>query len=108
MRTFIPFGDRVLVKPDAVQTKTTGLATPQSQKEVPTEGLVVAAGPKSLAHSGIDKDGKLTRLGHGEGVIPGERVQFAKYAGRDVMHNGVTHKLLRLEECEGLIEETPE
>ena len=102
MRTFIPFGDRVLVKPDAVQTKTTGLATPQSQKEVPTEGIVVAAGPKALRADDNDLDII------GEGVCIGWRVQFAKYAGRDVMHNGVTHKLLRLEECEGLIEETPE
>ena len=105
MRTFIPFGDRVLVKPDAVQTKTTGLATPQSQKEVPTEGIVVAAGPFATKR---DEKDMLFFQRNSQGVCIGERVQFAKYAGRDVMHNGVTHKLLRLEECEGRITDTPE
>ena len=106
MRTFTPFGDRVLVKPDAVQTKTTGLATPQSQKEVPTEGIVVAVGLGADAER-TDQRG-MPKEYNPAGVCIGWRVQFAKYAGRDVMHNGVTHKLLRLEECEGLIEETPE
>jgi chaperonin GroES len=102
MRTLTPLGDRVLVKPDAVPVKTTGLAAPPSQKEVPTEGIVVAAGPRALRADDNDLDII------GEGVCIGQRVQYAKYAGRDVMHNGSLHNLLRLEECEGLIEETAE
>ena len=91
MRTFKPLGDRLLVLPDApVAKKTTGLAEPPSQKEAPTEGIVVAVGP--------DVDML-------DGVMRGQRVQYTKYAGRDVTHNGVKHKLLRLEEVEGIIED---
>ena len=106
MRTFTPFGDRVLVKPEAVQIKTTGLVTPQSQKDVPTEGVVVAVGPGAAAER-TDKRGKPKEY-NPAGVCIGWRVQFAKYAGRDVTHNGTTHKLLRLEELEGRIEEIAE
>jgi chaperonin GroES len=105
MRTLTPLGDRVLVKPDAVPVKTTGLAAPPSQKEVPTEGIVVAAGPKAKRHG---REYGENGPANPEGVAVGQRVQYAKYAGRDVMHNGSLHKLLRLEEIEGLIEETPE
>ena len=50
MRTFKPLGDRLLVLPDApVAKKTTGLAEPPSQKEAPTEGIVVAVGPDADA-----------------------------------------------------------
>jgi chaperonin GroES len=94
MRNFRPLGDRLLVRPDAPpEKKTTGLAEPPSQKEQPTEGIVEAVGP--------DVD-------YMDGVEVGFRVQYTKYAGRDVMHNGVKHKLLRLEEVEGRIEEAGE
>ncbi len=109
MRTLTPLGNRVLVKPDAVPVKTTGLAAPPSQKEVPTEGIVVAVGPDAEKRIlGIDERGCYLIQRTNGGVTVGQRVQYAKYAGRDVMHNGSLHKLLRLEECEGIIEETPE
>ena len=45
MRTFKPLGDRLLVRPDApIEKQTTGLSAPPSQKEQPTEGIVVAVG----------------------------------------------------------------
>ena len=50
----------------------------------------------------------MIRAGNPAGVDPGNRIQYTKYAGRDVMHNGVKHKLLRLEEVEGLIEDVEE
>ena len=90
MRTFKPLGDRLLVRPDApIEKQTTGLAAPPSQIEAPTEGIVVAVGPDANPH----------------GVSIGDRIQYAKYSGRDVKHNGTIHKLLRLEEVEGLIED---
>ena len=86
MRTFHPLGDRLLVRPDApIEKQTTGLAAPPSQKEVPTEGIVVAVGPDA-AHRANLMD---------------QRIAYTKYAGRDVMHMGVKHLLLRLEEIEG-------
>ena len=94
MRKFKPLGDRLLVLPDAPAVKkTTGLAEPPSQKEAPTEGIVVAVGPMAIKGYQVNS------------VAIGERIQYTKYAGRDVMHNGVKHKLLRLEEVEGLIED---
>ena len=95
MRKFEPFGDRVLVLPDATPAKTTGLAKPKSEEEKPTEGVVVAAGPKALT---VDLGIVCANPG---GVAIGDRVQFPRYAGRDVMHMGVKHLLLRLEEIEG-------
>ena len=101
MRTFIPFGDRVLIKPITTAVKTTGLATPQSQKEVPTEGIVVAAGPRASSY-GADGDY------NPDGVTVGEHVAYTKYAGREEMHAGEKHLLLRLEELVGRITDTPE
>ena len=105
MRTFKPLSDRVLVRPEApIEKKTTGLAAPPSQKEAPTEGIVVAVGPDADAERTDDRG--MPKEYNPGGVCVGWRVQYAKYAGRDVKHNGVNHKLLRLEELEGIIEET--
>ena len=120
MRKFVPLADRVLVKPDgAEQAKvpTRGLATPQAQKEEPTEGVVVAVGQDanarnfaenfvwtersvklSMSQSSPEMKGTPTR-----GVSIGQRVQWAKYSGREVLHNGEKHRLLRLEEIDGVI-----
>lgn len=102
MRTFRPLGDRLLIRPDApIEKQTTGLAAPPSQIEAPTEGIVVAVGPEIRCQCGL-----IDCPSAGDDVVNvGQRVQYTKYAGRDVMHNGVKHKLLRLEEVEGLIED---
>ena len=99
MRTFKPLGDRLLVRPDApIEKQTTGLAAPPSQKEVPTEGIVVAVGPGAAKEQAVD--GRIRRSEFGVSI--GDRIQYAKYSGRDVKHNGTIHKLLRLEEVEGI------
>ena len=102
MRKFEPFGDRVLVLPDATPAKTTGLAKPKSEEEKPTEGVVVAAGPGALNRKTPVPEWS---GGNPHGVVIGDRVQFPRYAGRDVMHMGVKHLLLRLEEIEGRLVE---
>jgi len=105
MRTFKPLGDRLLVLPDApIAKKTTGLAEPPSQKEAPTEGIVVAVGPNIRCTCGLTD----CPVAGDYAVKVGQRIQYTKYAGRDVMHNGVKHKLLRLEEVEGIIEDDGE
>ena len=110
MRIFEPFADRVLVLPDAVPVKTKGLAVPTNQQDKATEGTVVAAGPKSLKQTlkapnaplfGASKMCEWTV--NEDGVAVGDRVQFPQYGGRKAMHNGVEHKLFRLEELEGRI-----
>ena len=89
---FRPLHDRVLVLPDGAAPKTVGLAAPPSQKEEPTQGTVVAVG-KDVPFAGADV------------VAPGVRVQWPKYAGREVEHDGRKHRLLRLEEIDGVLEE---
>ena len=106
MRKFEPFGDRVLVLPDATPAKTTGLAKPKSEEEKPTEGVVVAAGPGADRTNVVDLERQeVVQHGNPYGVVIGDRVQFPRYAGRDVMHMGVKHLLLRLEEIEGRLVE---
>ena len=105
MRTFKPLGDRLLVRPDApIEKQTTGLSAPPSQKEVPTEGIVVAVGPMAKSVYGEHPVNGIY-LANPNSVDVGQRIQYAKYSGRDVKHNGTIHKLLRLEEVEGLIED---
>ena len=112
MRIFEPFADRVLVLPDAVPVKTKGLAVPTNQQDKATEGVVVAAGPKALKQEmeaycgGLLTPGKLSKWTiNSDGVAVGDRVQFPQYGGRKAMHNGVEHKLFRLEELEGRIKD---
>ena len=91
-----PLEDRVLVKPLEPETKTTsGIYLPESAKEKPMQGKVVAVGP-----------GKL--LDNGERVRPsvkkGDTVVFGKYAGTEIEIKNATHLILRESELLGLIE----
>ena len=105
MSKFRPLADRILVLPNRPPVKQGGLAAPPSQEEEPTQGIVVAAGPgaeKTISRATVS--GFDVHKGNLNGVAVRETVQWAKYAGRDVEHNGVKHRLLRLEEIEGVIE----
>jgi chaperonin GroES len=91
-----PLEDRVLIKPIEPETKTeSGLYLPESAKEKPMQGKVVAVGP-----------GKL--LDNGERVRPsvkkGDTVVFGKYAGTEVEIKNIKHMILRESELLGLIE----
>ena len=91
-----PLEDRVLIKPIEPETKTeSGIYLPESAKEKPMQGKVVAVGP-----------GKL--LDNGERVKPsvkkGDTVVFGKYAGTEVEIKNVKHMILRESELLGLIE----
>ena len=91
-----PLEDRVLIKPSEPETKTeSGLYLPESAKEKPMQGTIVAVGP-----------GKL--LDNGERVVPavkkGDRVVFGKYAGTEIEIKNVKHMIMRESELLGLIE----
>lgn len=91
-----PLEDRVLIKPLEAETKTaSGIYLPESAKEKPMQGKVVAVGP-----------GKL--LDNGERVKPsvkkGDTVVFGKYAGTEIEIKGATHMIMRESELLGLIE----
>ncbi|MCH8342598.1 MAG: co-chaperone GroES [Planctomycetes bacterium] len=91
-----PLEDRVLIKPSDPDKKTeSGIYLPESAKEKPIQGKVVAVGP-----------GKL--LDNGERVKPsvrkGDTVVFGKYAGTEIEIKNVTHMIMRESELLGVIE----
>ncbi len=70
-----PINDRVLVKPaDAEETTKGGLIIPDTAKEKPQRGTVIAVGPGK-------EDAKMT-------VKIDDTVLYGKYAGQEVSHNG--------------------
>ncbi len=90
MANIKPLGDRVLVKPIEQDTETSsGLLLPESAKEKPQEGEVLAVG-----------DGKRDDSGNriALDVETGNRVLFAKYAGTEVKIDG--EKLLIMKESD--------
>ena len=82
-----PLQDRILVKRVDEEAKTKGgIIIPDSAKEKPQDGLVVAVGPGKTLESGeISKPG----------VKKGDRILFSKYAGTDVNVDGDEHIIIR-------------
>jgi chaperonin GroES len=82
-----PLNDRVLVKRLESEEKTSGgLFIPDTAKEKPSKGEVVAVGPGKTA-----EDGKLIAMT----VKAGDQVLFNKYAGTEVKLDGVEHLVMR-------------
>ena len=80
-----PLEDRVLVKPlDAEQTTASGLVIPDTAKEKPQEGEVLAVGP------GRFEDGQRLPLD----VNVGDKVVYSKYGGTEVKYNGEEYLIL--------------
>ena len=71
-----PLSDRVVVKPEAVEEKTaSGIILPDTAKEKPQEGTIVAVGPGKISDSGNAI--KMT-------VKVGDKVLYGKYSGTEV------------------------
>ena len=82
-----PLADRVVVKRTKEEEKTKGgIIIPDSAKEKPVEGLVIAVGNGKAM-----KDGKVRPLD----VKAGDRVLFGKYSGTEVKLDGEEHVILR-------------
>jgi chaperonin GroES len=82
-----PLQDRILVKRvDEEETTSGGIIIPDSAKEKPQEGQVVAVGP------GKTLDGGEVAA---PGVNAGDRILFSKYAGTDVTVDGDEHIIIR-------------
>lgn len=80
MSTIKPLEDRVVVKTvEAEQTTASGLVIPDTAKEKPQEGEVVAVGPGR-----IDDNGNRVPVD----VSVGDRVLYSKYGGTEVKHGG--------------------
>lgn len=94
--TIKPLRDRILVKRLEAEEKTKGgLIIPDTAKEKPQEGKVVAVGTGK-----IDDNGKKIDLS----VKVGDRVLFGSYAGNEVRINGEEYLIMREEEVFGVVE----
>jgi chaperonin GroES len=81
-----PLEDRVVVKSlEAEQTTASGLVIPDTAKEKPQEGEVLAVGPGR-----IDDKGNRVPMD----VAPGDRVIYSKYGGTEVKHGGEEYLIL--------------
>lgn len=94
--TIRPLQDRVIVRrlEEAGKTKG-GIIIPDTAKEKPVEGIVVAVGKGKTA-----KDGKLIK----PDVKKGDKILFGKYGGTEVKIDGVEHLIMREDDILGIIE----
>ena len=93
---FRPLQDRILIKRlDREDKSSGGIIIPDSAKEKPQEGEVVAVGNGKR----LD-DGKLQPLD----VKSGDRVLFGKYSGSEIKLDGEEHLILREDEVLGILE----
>jgi chaperonin GroES len=91
-----PLHDRVLVKRlEEEEVTKGGIIIPDTAKEKPIKGKVVAAGPGKTSD-----DGKLIAMS----VKAGDNVLFNKYAGTEVKIDGVEHLVMREDDILAIIE----
>ncbi len=91
-----PLGDRILVKRIKEEEKTKGgIIIPDTAKEKPQEGKVVAVGKGKMS-----EQGKL--------IVPdvkaGDKILFGKYSGSEVKIEGEEHLILREDDILGVLE----
>jgi chaperonin GroES len=95
---FRPLHDRVVVKRiDAEEKSAGGIIIPDTAKEKPSQGEVIAVGP-----GGRDESGKLVPVD----VQVGNRVLFGKWSGTEVKIDGVEYLIMKESDIMGVIEET--
>lgn len=93
--TIKPLEDRILIQPlEAETTTASGLYIPDTAKEKPSKGEVVAVGPGKHAD-----DGKLVPMA----VKVGDMVLFNKYAGTEVKIDGAEHLVMREDDILAII-----
>jgi chaperonin GroES len=86
---FTPQGDRVLVEPASAEEKTTGgIIIPDTAKEKPQKGTVIAIGP------GKKKEEPMT-------VKVGDKVLYGKYAGTEITIDGTEYLIMRQDDIFG-------
>ena len=92
-----PLQDRVLVKrlEESVEKTKGGIIIPDTAKEKPQQGKVMAVGKGK-----VNEDGKVTPLD----VKVGDTILFGKYSGSDIKLDGEEHLILREEDILGVIE----
>jgi chaperonin GroES len=92
-----PLEDRILVKPEEAEEKTeAGIYLPESAKEKPLRGKIVAVGPGRLLESG--NRAKMS-------VKKNDLVVYGRFAGTEIEFKGKPHIILRESELLGVIED---
>lgn len=82
-----PLADRVVVKPDEAEEKSGGgIILPDTAKEKPQRGEVVAVGPGKISDSG-----NLIKIS----VKKGDKVLYGKYSGTEIMLEGEEYLIMR-------------
>ncbi|MBM4170649.1 MAG: co-chaperone GroES [Ignavibacteria bacterium] len=90
-----PLHDRVVVKPnEAEETTKGGIILPDTAKEKPIEGKVVAIG-----EGRVSDDGKVTKLT----VKVGDTVLYGKYSGTEVKIDGEDYLIMRESDIYGIV-----
>jgi chaperonin GroES len=91
-----PLQDRILVRRVQEEEKTKGgIIIPDTAKEKPIEGEIVAVGSGKVL-----ENGKVRALD----VKAGDRILFGKYAGNEIQVDGVEHLILREDEILGVVQ----
>jgi len=92
-----PLHDRVIVKrlEEAVEKTKGGIIIPDTAKEKPQQGKVIAVGKGK-----VNDDGKLTPLD----VKVGDKILFGKYSGSEIKIDGEEHLIMREEDILGVVE----
>ncbi|SFG99421.1 co-chaperone GroES [Sporolactobacillus nakayamae] len=91
-----PLGDRIVIEPqEKEETTASGIVLPDSAKEKPQEGRVIAVGAGKVSDKGerIALD-----------VKEGEKVIFSKYAGTEVKYDGNTYLVVRQDDILAVID----
>jgi len=82
-----PLADRVVIKPSEAEERTAGgIILPDTAKEKPQEGTVVAVGPGKIS----EEDTKVAME-----VKVGDKVLYGKYSGTEIIIDGVEHLIMR-------------
>jgi chaperonin GroES len=91
-----PLDDRIIVRPEEAEEKTAGgIVLPDTAKEKPLMGKVIAVGPGKLLDSGKRAE---------VAVKKNDTVLFAKYGGNDIKIDGVEYKILHESDILGIVE----
>ena len=89
-----PLGNRVVIKRRVAQASKGGILLPETAKEKPKEGEVIAVGPGKT-----DKEGKTEKLN----VKVGDIVLFGSYAGTEVKHDDDEYLIMSEEDILGIL-----
>ena len=88
-----PLGNRILIKRSEPKTTKGGILLPESSKEKPKQGLVIATGPGKYSENGILESCQ---------IKVGDKVLFGSYAGTEVKVEGIEEGTLVMSEDEVL------